>query len=153
MAAFLFSPIGTVAQKMLQLEHVRRVRTQKMYLGYPLHYKLNDAGAYWERRTLADMDATRQRVVLDIMPVPVADIAAIKLPKPRIVGILGSAFTTFGGTLFLATGYAAIRGDRPNAKVLLPLAGISLGSGLWMIQPKTHHLGKKRRLRVIEIKY
>lgn len=146
-------PCTSFAQKILQLEHVRRVRTQKMYVGYPLRYKLNDPGAYWERRTITDMSPSGQHIVLNVIPVPVADIAAIKLPKSRISYVLGSAFTTFGGTLLLATGYAAARGDQPNAKVLVPLACVSLGSGLWMVQLKTHHLGKKRRLRVIQIGY
>jgi len=150
---FLFSLVfeGLFSQKILQMEHIHKVRATKFYTGDVLYFKLKGRENYWYQREITDILPKSNLIMLDLQPTPIGSIAAIKLPKPRIMSIIGTALMSFGATLTLATGYAALRGDKPRSEILLPVAVASFGVGIWMAKPRTHKMGKKRRLRVLEI--
>jgi hypothetical protein len=139
-------------QKIMQLEWANRVRARKFYVGESLYFRLKGPENYWYLREITDIRPD-SIILLDAVPVKIGDIAAIKLPKPRVYNIIGSALISFGGTLVLATTYSLGKGDQPNIKALYPVAAGCLGTGIWMVKPKKHVMGKKRRLRLLQIDY
>lgn len=139
------------SQKMLQMEKANRVRAIKFYTGDVLYFKLKGRENYWYEREITGILPEAKLIMLDLQPTHIDSIAAIKLSKPRFVRVLGTAFMSFGITLSIATGYAALNGDKPRSEILLPLAAVSLGGGMVMVKPRTYKMGKKNRLRLIEV--
>ena len=80
---------------------------------------------------------------------------AIKVNRRGIWRVAGAALVSLGATLTLATtaGKVFYQDEDVDAPKLFVIAGVSLGTGLFLTTPRKLKLGKKHRLRIIEIKF
>ena len=144
-----------VGQKMLLIEKANRAKTTKLYIGDELHYRLRGEENYWYSRTITDMLPESKTLLLDNFAVRVDSISVIKVRRKPIWRILGGAFFSFGATLTLATTAGRFFYNDKDVEIL-PLyttAAASLGAGWYLNTPRKLRLGKKFRLRAIEIKF
>lgn len=139
------------AQKMVLLEKANRVKTQKIYVGQQLHYRLTGKEDYWYHRELTEILPEQQTVVLDFYPVKLEDIAMLKVPR-RLRG-LGNGLIVFGANLALATTAAAIFRDDVKYGPLYGGAALSIGTGFWLSSKRTLKMGQKYRLRATEVRF
>jgi hypothetical protein len=154
-ACILYSCTGVFAQKMLLLERANRAKTTKLYIGDDLRYRMAGPENYWYHRTITDMLPESQTLLLDNFSVKLDNISVIKVQRKGIWRIVGGALFTFGASLTLATtvGKVIYRDKNVDAPKLYGLAAVSLGAGWWMNTPKKLKLGKKHRLRLVEVKF
>lgn len=152
---FLLSASTAFSQKMLLLERANHARTQKMYIGQVLKFRLEGEENYWYERTITDILPETNTLMLDNFAVKLTDIQSIKVHRKQIWRILGGAAFSLGATLALATtigrfGY----GDQDvKALELYGLSAVSFGTGWWLVSSKKLKLGKKHRLRILEVSF
>ncbi len=151
----LLAAHSVFSQKMLLLERANRARTQKMYIGQVLKFRLEGEENYWYERTITDILPETNTLMLDNFAVKLTDIQSIKVHRKQIWRILGGGAFSLGATLALATtigrfGY----GDKDvNAAELYGLSLVSFGTGWWLVSNRKLKLGKKHRLRILEISF
>ncbi|GAB4490355.1 MAG: hypothetical protein OHK0019_09080 [Saprospiraceae bacterium] len=149
---FAFFHTAVFSQKMLLLERVNNPRPTKMYIGDELQYRIAGKEDYWYQRTITDMLPDRNVLLLDNFAVNLGDISQIKVRRKGIWRITGGALLTFGASLTLATTIAVLYKDEgTNFGALYGTAAGSFGIGYFLSTKRTLKLGKKHRLRLIEI--
>lgn len=142
------------AQKMLLLERANRAKTTKLYIGDQLKFRLNGPENYWYSRRIEDIFPEKKSLKLDNYLVHVDSISHLRLPARPVPRIIGGTLFTFGSSLLFALGVARIYNEgNVNYPPLLATAGGSLGLGFLLAKPRKLHMGKKYRLRPIEIKF
>lgn len=143
------------AQKMLLIERANRAKTTKLYIGESLRFRLSGKEDYWYHRTITDIIPETKTLMLDNFAVKLDSISVLKVSRKGIWRITGGALLTFGASLALATGVGKIiyRDKSVDAPKLLGIAAVSFGAGWLMSTPRKLKLGKKHRLRIIEIKF
>ena len=146
---------GLWGQKILLLEHANRVKTTKMYQGETLRFRLSGKENYWYERTITDILPETKTLLLDNFAVKLDSIVAIKVNRRGIWRVAGAALVSLGATLTLATtaGKVFYQDEDVDAPKLFVIAGVSLGTGLFLTTPRKLKLGKKHRLRIIEFKF
>lgn len=144
-----------LGQKMLLLEKANRAKTTKLYIGDELHFRLKGKENYWYSRTITDMLPESKTLMLDNFAVRVDSISVIKVRRKPIWRILGGAFFSFGATLTLATTAGRYFYNDREVKVvpLYSTAALSLGAGWFLNTPRKLKLGKRHRLRAVEVKF
>lgn len=142
-------------QKMLLIERANRAKTTKLYIGAPLRFRLSGAENYWYRRTITDILPESNSLLLDNFLVNLDSIAVIKVNRKGVWRIIGGTLLTFGASLALATtvGKVIYHDEDVDAPKLFGVAAVSFGTGWFMSTPRKLKLGKKHRLRIIEIKF
>jgi hypothetical protein len=153
---FLMTQLGSAAfaQKMLILERANRAKTTKMYIGESLNYRMKGAEDYWYQSTITDILPETKTLLLDNFPVKVDSIAEIKVRRSGLTRIIGGALVTFGASLAFANTIAILYRDKNTP--FLAYYGVAVGSfgaGSLLLTRKKLKLGKKHRLRIIEIKF
>lgn len=149
---FVFLQTAVFSQKMLLLERINNPRPTKIYIGDELHYRIAGKEDYWYHRTITDMLPDRNVLLLDNFAVNLGDISQIKVRRKGIWRVIGGALLTFGTSLTLATTAAVLYKDEgTNFGALYGVAAGSFGIGYFLSTKRTLKLGKKRRLRLIEI--
>jgi len=137
---------------MLLLERINNPRPTKIYIGDELHYRIAGKEDYWYHRNITDMLPDRNVLLLDNFAVNLGDISQIKVRRKGIWRVIGGALLTFGTSLTLATTAAVLYKDEgTNFGALYGAAAGSFGIGYFLSTKRTLKLGKKRRLRLIEI--
>jgi hypothetical protein len=154
-ALFLLACSNLWGQKMLLIERANRAKTTKLYIGETLRFRLAGKENYWYERTITDILPESNALLLDNFLVKLDSIAVIKVHKKRGWRILGGAFLTLGATLTFATtvGKVIYQDKDLNAPKLFTIAAVSFCSGWVMSKPRKLKLGRKHRLRIIEIKF
>lgn len=151
-AASLFAP-SAFGQKFIQLEKSNRARTTKFYVGQELTYRLK-TDQEWHVGTITDAQMDAQTLALDWKPMPVSDIAAIRLQYPGLLRNSGPALMIFGASW---AGFALIGAAFDDYKLTAGTAIVS-GTGLvsgyvlrQIFKNKNVRLNDRRRLRAVEI--
>jgi hypothetical protein len=155
LALFLTASAAPVlAQKSLVLERYNSAKTVKMYEGDVLQYRLKGEEDYWYTGTINAILPENNVVLLDQFPVHIDSIAALRTPRKPITRLLGGTLVTFGGSLAFATTIGALYSDRTiNYGAYYGTAVVSAGVGMLAFTKKTLKMGKKYRLRIIEIRF
>ncbi|MGI9159763.1 MAG: hypothetical protein ACR2K1_08435 [Saprospiraceae bacterium] len=148
-------PLKGPAQQVLQLERAHRARTVKMPVGTPLTFRLRNPEAEWERGAITDLDVAGQRVKLDLLWYKISDIEALKRQKSGGERGLGAMLGVFGISW---AGYSAIgqflyNDDEINWNTAAIIAATTLPTAWWLTRPRTLKMGKKHRLRVLDLTY
>lgn len=140
---------------MLLIERANRAKTTKMYVGETLRFRLNGPENYWYERQITDILSESNLLLLDNFPVKLDSIAEIKVARRAIFRISGAALLSLGGTMALAaTAGRVLYNDKDlDLPKLYGISAGSLGSGLFFLSKRKLKLGKKHRLRIIEIKF
>lgn len=147
-----FSAFG---QKMLLIERANRARTTKLYIGDQIRFRLAGEEDYWYERSITDILPETNTLMLDNFAVKVSEISAIKVSRKPIGRIAGGAAFSLGATLVLATtvGKVIYKDEGVNAPKLYSIAAVSLGTGWLLSKPRKLKLGKKHRLRIVEVRF
>lgn len=154
---FLLSIINTYsfAQKVLQLEYIGKVKTTKIYLGETIFLKTKQDPDAWFEAILEDVNLEAPAVVFGTRIVLLKDIIAIKRRKKSGFYGAGSAMQYAAA---IPISYEIIYGlvNPPiEWKSLAIFAGgsVLLGTLLKLIPPKKYKMGKKHRLRVLDLTF
>ncbi|MCC6458943.1 MAG: hypothetical protein IT260_00640 [Saprospiraceae bacterium] len=140
-------------QKFLQLEKANKARTEKFYLGEEITYRLKGESD-WITATLTDVQMDSQRVALDLKPVRVADIDALRLQYPGIVRGIGPSLMIFGASW---AGFSLLGAAFDNYELTASTAivsGTGLASGFIFYQIFKHKrvkMSARKRLRAVEV--
>lgn len=143
------------AQKVLQLEYIGKVKTTKIYLGEVIFFKTKQDPDSWFEARLEDINLEAQAVVFDARIILIKDIIAIKRRKKSGFYTAGSAMQYSAA---IPVSYEIIYGlvNPPiEWKSLAIFAGgsVLLGTLLKLIPPKKYKMGKKHRLRVLDLTF
>lgn len=155
---FLFFCIGLVGdvhgQKLLLLEQANVVKPVKLGIGDRLVFKLQGEEDYWYQRTITDILPEGNSLMLDHQLVRLEDIAALKISRKGYVRLVGSALVTFGVSMGVAITAAVLYRDFDyNFPALIGAGAGSFLAGSYLLTPRKIKMGKKFRLRIIEIKF
>ena len=140
---------------MLLIERANRAQTTKLYIGDRLRFRMTGHENYWYERSITGMIPESNTLLLDNFLVKVDSISSIKVERKRIWRILGGTFIAFGASLTLATtvGKVFYQDEDVDAPKLYGVAAVSLGTGWFLSKSRKLKLGKKHRLRLIEVKF
>lgn len=154
-ALLLFAFSSLWGQKMLLIERANRAKTTKLYIGETLRFRLAGKENYWYQRTITGIIPESNTLLLDNFLVKLDSISVIKVNRKGIWRIAGGALLTLGTSLTLATtvGKVIYHDEDINAPKLFGIAAVSFGTGWFLSTPRKLKLGKKHRLRIIEIKF
>jgi hypothetical protein len=142
------------AQKIMQIETVNKARSIRLHQGETLVFQLRDPNPIWEEAIMNDFDVEKQTVTLGFQEFKISEIAAIKLPKHRFVQVMGAQFIIFGISWTAATAIGDFwYKDDVNWTTAAIISGTSIPLGFLMLRPKKVKLGKRKRLRVLDISY
>lgn len=143
------------AQKMLQLEKANRVKTTRFYVGDVIRYRMNGEENYWYERTITDILPESRTLMLDNFAVRTDSIAQLKVQRKGAAQLLAGVLVTFGASLALSVtvGRLVFQDRDIMTPELYALSGVSAGAGFAAGSSKKIRLGKKYRLRIIEIRF
>lgn len=154
LASFALMVFPAFGQKMLLLERANRARTTRIYVGQTLHFRLAGEEDYWYERTITDILPESGMVLLDNFPVRIQDIDQIKWRRRGGWRFVGGTLFSFGVSLGIATTIAVAYNEGNTRPIpLYATAAGSLFSGSRLLKPRKLQLGKKYRLRPIEISF
>ncbi len=147
-----FTPV--FGQKMLLLERANRVRSTQFYIGETIRFRLKGAENYWYERTITDILPGTKTLLLDNFAVRLDSIAQMKVSRKKVTRFVGGTIFTFGASLAFATTIGALyRDKRIDYGAYYAVSGATAGLGYLMNTPRKVTLGKKHRLRIVEISF
>jgi len=151
--SILFSPV--VAQKVLQLEKKGKVATTKIYLGERIFLKTKEDPDYWFEGELEDLMVEAQAIGFENRIIPLKDISSIKRRKRSAMNGAGRGLQV---SALIPAGYEAVYGlvNPPiEWKSLAIFSGgtFALGSILRLFPAKQYKMGKKYRLRILDLTF
>jgi hypothetical protein len=145
------------AQKFLIIERAGSVRTERIALYEEITFKLKDDDKGWYTRQILDLNADAQMVLLGDTWVPLNEISSLFLKRKRVLAtVLGGALQGGGASMILGDAYYTIRGtpEYTQGGMEFGALNILLGTGIRaLLEPVRFKLGKKKRLRVIDITF
>jgi len=152
---FCLACFSAFGQKMLLLERANRARTTKFYTGDVLRFRLMGEEDYWYQRTITDILPEPNTLMLDNFAVKLPEIQSLKMRRKPIWRIAGGAAFSLGATLALATtiGRFGYQDKDVDAPKLYSIAAASFGAGWFLSTPRKLKLGKKHRLRIVEVRF
>ncbi len=155
---FFFTSHSIFAQKLLQIEKVGTLKTQRFYIGEEVVFQLvGETDGYWYRETIEDILVDANSVLFTHRLIEIADIAKIRTFKNRgwSRGLSNNAFVASSGFVGLSLIAAATTEFMLNtASVIIPGTTIIAGLAIRLIfRRKTHRMGKRKRLRVLDLNF
>ena len=155
----LFSPINSsLAQKLLQIEKVGTSKTQRYYIGDEVIFQLTgETKDHWFREKIVDILVDSKSVLFTNRVVKVEQIIKIRSFKNQAWsrGLSNNAFVAAGSFTGLSLIAAAFTEFMLSpATVILP--GTAILAGLiirFIFRRKTYRMGKRRRLRVLDLNF
>jgi len=155
---FLFPNPSLFAQKLLQIEKVGTLKTQRFYIGDEVVFQLvGEKEDYWYREHIEDILVDAKSVLFTHRVVKIADIAKIRTFNNRSwsKGLSNNAFVAAGGFVGLSLIASAVTEFMlRRASAIIPGAAVIAGLAIRLIfRRKTHRMGKRKRLRVLDLNF
>ena len=146
------------AQEYLIIERTGRIRTERIAVYDELTFQLKDDDKGWYTRQILDLNADAQLVLLGDTWIPITDISRIFLKRQRTLpNIIGGALQVGGASMILGDLYYSLVKDSPEytqGGMEFGLLNIGVGTATrTLLSPIKYTLGKKTRLRVIDITF
>ncbi len=146
------------SQEYLIIERTGRIRTERIAVYDELTFQLKDDDKGWYTRQILDLNADAQLVLLGDTWIPISDITRIFLKRQRVIpNIIGGALQVGGASMILGDLYYSTVRDAhqyTEGGIEFGLLNILVGTGLKaLLSPIKYTLGKKTRLRVIDITF
>lgn len=142
-------------QKFLIIERSGTPKTERITMFDHLTFQLKDDEDVWYTRQILDLNADAQLVLLGDTWIPISDISRIHLKRQRVLAsVIGGALQVGGASMILGDLYYTIRGNHrfTDGGIEFGLINILVGTGIRsLLGPIKYRLGKKTRLRVIDI--
>ena len=131
-------------------QRANRAKTTRIYVGQSIRYRLGGE-EFWYTSQLTDVMPATQTVLLDNQLVKLSDIDRLRWRRGTLAQIAGVAGTTFGATLAIANTVSLLRKNPDDHGTLYAVSAGSVALGLWLLPARKLKLGKKHRLRAVEI--
>ena len=146
------------AQKYLIIERTGTPKTEKIAVFDEIKFQLKDDDKGWYTRQILDLNADAQLILLGDTWMPVSDISRLYLKRKRVLPmILSGALAGGGASMILGDLYYTLVKNQPELTqggIEFGLVNIAVGTALrFLWGPIKYDLGKKTRLRVIDITY
>ena len=146
------------AQKYLILERTGTVKTQRFGIFENIRFQLKDDQKVWYERQIMDLDANGQMILLGDTWFQVRDLSRIHLKRKRALAtIAGGAMQGGGASMILGDiYYTLILNDPIVTQGGLEFGALNIAAGTALralLGPIKYRLGKKTRMRVIDITY
>ncbi len=156
-ASFIFLH-NLSGQKYLIIERTGKISTERIPIYEELTFQLKDDDKGWYTRQILDLNPDAQLVLLGDTWIPLSDITRIFLKRQRAIpNIIGGALQVGGASMILGDLYYSYIKDAPEytqGGIEFGLLNIAVGTGLRaLLSPIRYTLGKKTRLRVIDITF
>src|SRR5688500_12959844 len=157
--AFLFLLISHAdSQKYLIIEKAGSPKTERIAIFDDIKFQLKDDDKGWYTRQILDLNADAQLILLGDTWMPVSDISRLYLKRKRVLPmILSGALAGGGASMILGDLYYTVVKKQPELTqggIEFGLLNIAVGTALrFLWGPIKYDLGKKTRLRVIDITY
>ena len=131
--------------------------TQRIAMYDDLTFQLKDDEAGWYTRTILDLDVNRQMILLGNTWIAINDIARIRLKRQRVLAnVIGGALQVGGISMFMGDVWYTLRGEQQYSQggMEFGLVNFAVGTAIRKIfAPIIYTLGKKRRLRVVDLTF
>jgi len=155
---FFFTTNSSVAQKLLQIEKVGTLKTQRYYIGDEVIFQLaGETEDYWFREKIVDILVDSKAVLFTNRLVKIADITKIRTFKDQAwsKGLSNKAFLFAGSFMGLSLIAAAVTEFMlRTATVVIPGTVIVVTLIIrFIFRRKTYRMGKRRRLRVLDLNF
>lgn len=145
------------SQKYLIIERTGTPKTERIAIFDEITFQLKDDDKGWYKRQILDLNADAQMILLGDTWFPLSDISRIHLKRKRILAsIIGGALQGGGASMILGDAYYTVRGtpEYTQGGMEFGLLNILVGTGVRAtLAPIKYRLGKKTRLRVIDITF
>ena len=144
------------AQKVIQLEKRGSYKTQKIYIGSQLHYKLRADQRTWLQEYITDIDTETGYIFLEHRTVHIDSIYAIQIRSARqAVKSIAGLLTGFSYTWsFWALVSVALGDPLQLGTVIVGVGSFAIGQLLRLAFFKTYRFkGKKRRIRLVDLTF
>lgn len=155
-AICLLSACALHAQVFLQLERFNNPKSLRFEIGDVLEYQLKDYPDSWHKNRILDLQPEEQVIVFEDQFHPVSELELIRLRYPTVKS-LGNRFMQFSAVWFLYGGIASVASDGFSIGRNEILVGATMAvSGFLMrsfFHKKKVRLGKKKRLRVMDLRF
>ena len=143
-------------QKFLLIERSGTPRTKRYAVYDEITFQLNDDKG-WYTRQILDMNPDGQMLLLGDTWIAVADLVKIRLSNQRLIPtIIGGALQGGGVSMMLGDAWYTLRGHPEYTQGGLEFGALNIAVGTavrLLFGPIKHKLGKKTRLRVIDVTY
>ncbi len=157
MFLFFISLQTVSAQKVLLIERRGTPVTQRIEMYEDLTFQLKDDKAGWYTRTILDLDPNAQLIFLGDSWISVNDIVKIKLKRQRtLVNILGGALQAGGISMFVGDVWYTLAGNPEFSQGGMEFGVLNFAVGTAirkLFAPIKYTIGKKRRLRVVDLTF
>jgi len=144
-------------QKYLIIERTGTAKTERIEIYDEITFELKDDDKGWYTRQLLDLNADAQLVLLGDTWFPLGNIKRIYLKRQRVLAtVIGTALQGGGVSMFLGDAYYTVRGNPEYTQGGFEFGALNilLGTGIKaLLGPIKYKLGKKTRLRVIDITF
>ena len=158
----LFFQTNLLAQKVLQIEKIGKVKTEKLYIGESIFIQTKD-NPDWFEGIIEDLLTDAQAVVFYDRIIPIQDITAVKFKKKSTMNGLGKAVqwswlvpAAYQGVYDLVEPVSSEeRKEAWKATAIISGGSFLLGSLMRLIPPKKLKFGEgeRRRLRVLDLTF
>lgn len=153
-----FTTNSIFAQKLLQIEKVGTLKVQRFYIGDEVVFQLEgETENYWYRERIQDIMVESKSVLFTNRLIKIADITKIRTFNNQgwSRGLSTNAFVASGGFVGLSLIASAVTEFMLSpATVILPGVTIIAALAIRIIfRRKTHRMGKRRRLRVLDLNF
>ncbi len=148
---------NVLCQKYLIIERTGNPRTERIAIYDEITFELKDDDKGWYTRQILDLNADAQLILLGDTWIPLSDIDRIFLKRKRVLAsVIGGALMGGGASMLLGDAYYIIRGNPEYTQGgnEFGVLNILLGTGIRaLLGPIKYKLGRKTRLRVIDITF
>ncbi len=148
---------ATSGQKFLLIERSGTPHTKRFSLYDEITFQLKDDTKGWYTRQILDMNPDARMILLGDTWIPINDIVRIRMSGKRVLAsIIGGALQGGGVSMMLGDAWYTIRGNSKYTQGGLEFGAlnIAVGSAIRaLLGPIKYRLGKKTRLRVIDVTF
>lgn len=150
-------PLSSTAQKLLQIEKRNSLKTQRYYIGDEVVFQLEGDDDFWYREKIKDILVDANSVLFTNRIINISKITKIRSFKNQSWsrGLSNNAFVAAGGFTGLSLLAAALTEFMlSGASIIIPGTAVIAGLAIRLIfKRKTYRMGKKRRLRVLDLTF
>ena len=145
------------AQKYLLIEKAGNLHTEKIVMYEELTFQIKDDKVGWYTRQILDMEPDGQMILLGDSWVPLNTIASIKLNRKRVwPNIIGGALQVGGISMFMGDLWFTVTNQPQYSEGGMEFGLTNFGVGTIiraLFSPIVYDLGKRKRLRVVDLTF
>lgn len=152
---FLIGAPLSNAQKLLQLEKVGKFKITKIYLGETIFVKTVQNPDTWYEAVIEDVSIEANAIIFPKRIIPLDDIVAMKRRKKSGAHAYGRSLQYSAIAPVVYEGIYGLVNPPIEWESLAYISGgaLVLGSLLRLLPPKQYKMGKKYRLRVLDLTF